>query len=127
MLSAQADINTTPLIDVLLVLLVMLILTIPVATHKVAMDLPVAPQASSRAVGPVYVDIDPDGRVYMNNQAVPNMVGLETQFRSLMQSSTDTEIRVEPSRLTRYEPVAQVLAAANRARVEKLQLKPIKD
>src|SRR5579872_6523559 len=77
----MVDINTTPLIDVMLVLLIMLIITIPIQMHSVRMDLPVG-NPPPPAVQPeiVQIDIDFDGTTTWNGTPVPNRTALETKL-----------------------------------------------
>jgi biopolymer transport protein ExbD len=115
------DINTTPLIDVLLVLLVMLIITIPMQTHAVKLDLPRA-NTPPAAVQPqvVTVDIDFDGTILWNGVVVPDRASLDAQLSAVAAEATQPELHVRPDRLTDYKYVAEVLAAAQRLGVRKI-------
>jgi biopolymer transport protein ExbD len=115
------DINTTPLIDVLLVLLVMLIITIPMQTHAVKLDLPRA-NTPPAAVQPrvVTVDIDFDGTILWNGVVVPDRASLDSQLSAVAAEATQPELHVRPDRLTDYKYVAEVLAAAQRLGVRKI-------
>jgi len=115
------DINTTPLIDVLLVLLVMLIITIPMQTHAVKLDLPRA-NTPPAAVQPqvVTVDIDFDGTILWNGVVVPDRASLDAQLSAAAAEATQPELHVRPDRLTDYKYVAEVLAAAQRLGVRKI-------
>jgi biopolymer transport protein ExbD len=120
----NADLNATPLIDVFLVLLVMLIITVPLATHKISMDLPGIDPGSQPAVQSVDIDIDFDDRVFWNGMAVANDADLMQRFKTV---SRAVPVKVWPDSRARYERVAQVLAAAQRAHVTKLSLSPVGD
>ena len=117
-----AELNVTPLIDVLLVLLTMLILTVPVLTHAVKLDLPAGRSADPRAA--VEIDIDFDGRVYWNGTAIADDLQLESQFRGLARQAPQPDLKIWPDRRGRYERVAQVMAAAQRSGVEHIALAP---
>jgi biopolymer transport protein ExbD len=117
------SINTTPLIDVLLVLLVLLVITLPRSTHRISLDLPV--HGSSNSAQRTDVDIDFDGRVFWNGSPVADDLLLERRFAEA--AIAGTLIRVLPDRLVRYERVAQVLASAQRARVTHLAVAEISD
>jgi biopolymer transport protein ExbD len=117
-------INTTPLIDVLLVLLVLLIMTLPKSTHRVSLDLPQG-LASDRPPPSATVDVDFDGQVFWNGSRVANDEQLERKFREV--ADTPTRIRVDADRHVRYERVVQVLATAQRARISNLSISPVTD
>jgi biopolymer transport protein ExbD len=115
------DINTTPLIDVLLVLLVMLIITIPMQTHAVKLNLPNANQPPA-VVQPqvITVDIDFDGTILWNGVVVPDRQSLDAQLSAVAAQATQPELHVRPDRLTDYKYVAEVLASAQRLGVQKI-------
>jgi biopolymer transport protein ExbD len=117
----MVDINTTPLIDVMLVLLIMLIITIPVQTHAVKLDMPQA-NSPPPIVQPVVdeVDIDFDGTILWNGTVLPNRASLEAQLSNLAAQPTQHELHVRPDRLTDYKYVAEVLAEAQRLGVQKI-------
>jgi biopolymer transport protein ExbD len=122
----ESELNVTPLIDVLLVLVVMFIITVPIATHAVKLDLPIgAHVAPPRPV--VDVAIDFDGRVYWNGTSAASEQQLEQWFASASHASPQPIIKVWPERRSPYERVAQVLAAAQRARVTAISLAPVKE
>jgi biopolymer transport protein ExbD len=117
------DINTTPLIDVMLVLLIMFIITIPIQTHAVKLDLPVDDPNNQTPppIEPVKnkVTIDPMGKVYWNGTPI-NLVTLR-QYLDLTQSMNPIpELHLQPDPQARYETVDQVLAVTKRANVEKM-------
>jgi len=121
------QINTTPLIDVMLVLLVMLIMTLPIATHAVKLDLPSnhAPPQPARPV--VNIDIDFDGRVFWNGTDANAADRLDRWFRQAAQSDVVPIVKVYPDRRAPYERVAQVLAAAQRAHLRDIAVAPVAD
>lgn len=117
----MVDINTTPLIDVMLVLLVMLIITIPIQTHAVKLNMP-NPKAPPPVTQPVVhtLAIDFDGSITWDGQAVPNMQDLATRFTQVANEPDQDEIHVSPNRLAKYDTVAKVLASASRIGVKKI-------
>jgi biopolymer transport protein ExbD len=120
----NADLNATPLIDVFLVLLVMLIITVPLATHKISIDLPRGVPQRQPVVQPVDIDVDFDSRVFWNGTEVADDAELMQRFRTV---GREAPVNVWPDSRARYERVAQVLAAAQRAHITKLALSPVGD
>jgi biopolymer transport protein ExbD len=121
---AAPEINTTPLIDVLLVLLILLVVTLPRAAHRVSLDLPGGPSAHA-PVPQTDVEVDFDGRVFWNGTPVSDDERLAQWFSQA--AAAPGVVRILPDRHVRYERVAQVLASAQRARVTRLALAPIAD
>ena len=119
---AAPEINTTPLIDVLLVLLILLVVTLPRSTHRVTLDLPVGPP-SHDPVPITNVEVDFDGRVFWNGSPVSDDHRLELWFDAA--AHTPVIIQIAPDRHVRYERVAQVLASAQRAHITHLGLVPV--
>jgi biopolymer transport protein ExbD len=113
------DINTTPLIDVMLVLLIMFIITIPIQTHAVKLDLPVDdPNQVQPPIDPVKnkITVDPAGIVFWNGAPV-NAVTLR-QYLDITTTMTPTpELHLQPHPNARYEVVDEVLAITKRAKV----------
>jgi biopolymer transport protein ExbD len=120
----NADLNATPLIDVFLVLLVMLIITVPLATHEISIDLPIGESRQQPVVQSVEIDVDFDGRVFWNGSEVVTDAELMQRFEAV---SREAPVKVWPDSRAPYERVAQVLAAAQRAHVTKLSLSPVGD
>jgi biopolymer transport protein ExbD len=119
----MCDINTTPLIDVMLVLLVTLIITLPVMTHAVKLDMPdLSHPQPPPPVQPEVIDleIDFDGTVVWNGTPVPNLDTLEGYFHTYADKDPQPEIHLRPDRRSRYDVVAKVLAAAQRNRMKKI-------
>jgi len=116
------EINTTPLIDVMLVLLIMLIITIPIQTHTVEVDSPVA--SASKATKPVIwtIDIDDQGRILWNGQGLGGVADLEEHLRQANTDPSHPELHLRPSRKAPYRSVAAVLAAGQRVGVNRLGL-----
>ena len=115
------DINTTPLIDVLLVLLIMFIITIPIQTHAVKLDLPQSSDAPPPPVDPIKnkVVITAGGALLWNGSPV-NTDQLRQYLEVSQQMDPLPELHLQPEPNARYETVDQVLAITKQARVEKM-------
>ncbi|MEQ8266542.1 MAG: biopolymer transporter ExbD [Parvibaculum sp.] len=115
------EINTTPLIDVMLVLLIMLIITIPIQTHAVKLDMP-RDAGSPSIVEPqvVELEVDFDGTIFWNGSAVSSIEELDTYLHGVSTLEPQPEIHLRPNRLVKYDHVARVLAAAQRLGVTRI-------
>lgn len=121
----EPQLNATPLIDVMLVLLVIVIITLPVATHGVKLNLP---QGRSGTPPPsIRLDIASDGAIYWNGEELASIELLRAKLVAVASSSAPPRVNVIPEKRTRYEVVAQVLALAQRSQVTALGLAPIAD
>ena len=119
----MVDINTTPLIDVMLVLLIMLIITIPIQTHAIKMNLPVGnPPPPITQPEVVQIDIDFDGTTTWNGQAVPDRAALESRLAQVAAEPVQAEIHLRPNKLATYSVVAHVMADSQRLGIQKLGL-----
>jgi biopolymer transport protein ExbD len=118
----MVDINTTPLIDVMLVLLIMFIITIPVQMHAVKMNMPVPTDAPPPLVEPVIIriDIDFDGTIGWNGEIVATRGELESRLQAVAMEPDQPEVHLRPNRLATYKYVAMVMASAQRLGVEKI-------
>ena len=116
----MSEINVTPLVDVMLVLLVIFILTVPVLTHSVKVDLPQT-QKLNTAVDPksISISVASDGSVYWNSKRIDN-AQLETMLAEVAAQEQQTEIRLYGDRRVAYEEVVTIMAAAQLAGIEKL-------
>jgi len=118
---AMTAINTTPLIDVMLVLLVMLIITIPVQLHSVNLNLPTGkPPPAAAPPEVVQIDIDFDGTLLWNGEVVRDLETLETRMRTKAAQQVQPEVHLRPNRLVHYDRVAAVMAAAKRVGLTRL-------
>lgn len=114
------DINTTPLIDVMLVLLVMLIITIPIQLHSVTLEMPVgAPPANQIKPEKIQIDIDDKGTVYWQGLPV-TAAELEEKMRATAQMNPQPEVHVRPNKDARYAVFANVLASTRRIGLNKI-------
>jgi biopolymer transport protein ExbD len=119
----MCDINTTPLIDIMLVLLVTLIVTLPVMTHAVKLDMP--PPNPNQPLPPtppevINLDIYYDGAIAWNGAGVKSMDDLEAQFKQAAAENPQPELHLSPDAHVKYDVVAKVLAAAQRNHMEKI-------
>lgn len=115
------EMNTTPLIDVMLVLLVMLIITIPIQLHSVDLNLPsgkAPPATTEREI--VRIDIDFDGTVLWNGEVVADRVALEGRMKASAAQAVQPEIHLRPNKLVTYDRVAAMMASAQRLGLKKL-------
>lgn len=118
----MVEMNMTPLIDVLLVLLIMFIITIPIQTHAVKMNMPVPSQAQLQEPRPpIRVDIDFDGTMSWNGAAV-TPVELQTHLAAVAAEPDQQEVHLRPNKLVPYKHVAAVMASAQRLGVTKIGL-----
>jgi biopolymer transport protein ExbD len=115
------DINTTPLIDVMLVLIIMLIITIPAQLHAVNLDMPVASSAP-QPLEPVVVrlDIEADNRLRWNGQLLADRPALEAQLAEAAAQQPQPELHIRSHPQAQYAAAAGVLASAQRLGLKKL-------
>jgi biopolymer transport protein ExbD len=116
------DMNTTPLIDVMLVLLIMFIITIPVQLHSVEMNMP-PPTNVKPPVEPeiMKIDIDENSVVYMNGVAIQSgQQELEYKLAELAKKEVQPEIHLRPNKNAKYEVVARVMATVQRLGLTKM-------
>ena len=119
----MVDINTTPLSDVMLVLLIMLIITIPIQLHSVNLNMPIGtPPPPLEQPVVVTIDVDFDGTVYWNGEIVPSRSVLEERLTNAAQQPVQPEVHLRPNKLAEYKDVAAVMASAQRLGVTKLGL-----
>ena len=120
----MVDINTTPLIDVMLVLLIMLIITIPVQTHAVKLDLPVNQENLDPPVPPpvVNIEVDFDGTVYWDSQIVADRGELAARFQQSALIAPQPEFHIRPNRLVAYRHVAGVMSTAQKLGITNIGL-----
>lgn len=120
--AVMCDINTTPLIDVMLVLLVTLIVSLPIMTHAVKLDMPQNSNPPPPDQRPEVIDleIDFDGTVVWNGTPIQSLSQLEGYFHTEADKPNQAEIHLRPDRRVKYDFVAKVLAAAQRNRMKKI-------
>ena len=118
----MSEINVTPLVDVMLVLLIIFMITAPVLAHKIQVDLP---QPNPNVVNPpeqldpIHLKIDPSGSLYWNDTPVDEL-GLRAQLAVIAQQTNQPEIQIAADDSVAYEHVARVLAAAKSYKLVKI-------
>ncbi len=115
------EMNMTPLIDVMLVLIIMLIITIPKANHSVNLNMPVGnPPPSNIKPVVITIDVDFDGTILWDGQVVPDRATLESKLASVAAMADQPEVHLRPNKLVAYKSVAGVMASAQRLGVTKI-------
>ena len=117
------EMNMTPLIDVMLVLIIMLIITIPIQNHAINLNMPAGnppPPLTPPVV--VTVDVDFDGTVLWDGVVVPNRAALEAKMQAVAKTPVQPEVHLRPNKLVPYKSVAAVMASAQRLGVTKIGL-----
>jgi biopolymer transport protein ExbD len=116
----MGEMNTTPLIDVMLVLLVMLIITIPIQLHAVSMNMPVG-TPPPKLVEPeiVKLDIDEKSQIYWNGEIMA-IDKIEEKMRDAVAKSDQPEVHFRPNKSAKYDVVALVLASSQRTGLKKI-------
>jgi biopolymer transport protein ExbD len=116
------DINTTPLIDVMLVLLIMFIITIPIQTHAVKLNMPTPNNAAPPPKPPeiVRIDVDFDGTIGWNGVVVPDRATLEAKLAAAAAQADQPEVHLRPNKLVTYKVVAMIMASAQRLGITKI-------
>ena len=115
------EMNMTPLIDVMLVLIIMLIITIPIQNHAINLTMPAGnppPPLAPPVV--VNVDVTADGTVLWDGIAVPDRAALEVKMQEVVKQPTQPEVHLRPNKLVAYKSVAAVMASAQRLGVTKI-------
>src|SRR4051794_29928564 len=115
------DINTTPLIDVMLVLLVMLIITIPIQLHSVNLNMPIG-NPPPPLIEPVVlkIDIDEASRIFYNGEIISDRADLEGRLTQAAAQQPQPELHLRPDKSAKYEVVAAVMASAQRLGMTKI-------
>ena len=114
------EMNMTPLIDVMLVLITLLIITLPIQTHAVKLDMPsTIPHHSDFQPIIVNLGVDFDGTLLWNGSVVDRET-LQSYFADAAQADPQPEIHLNPNKLAKYDAVAKVLADAQRLGVKKI-------
>ena len=115
------EMNMTPLIDVMLVLLIMFIITIPIQTHAVKMNMPVGPSAVPPTPPQIVrIDVDFDGTIGWNGTIVADRNDLEARLAAVAAMTDPPELHLRPNKLVTYKVVAMILASAQRLGVTKI-------
>jgi len=116
----MSDINMTPLIDVMLVLLVIFIITAPLFTHAIRLDLPkVASQPARETPQTITLSIDDAGKLFWNDTPV-SFEQMRARFADAGKAAQKPELHLRASSATRYDVIAQVMGAAQQAGLERI-------
>ena len=113
------DMNTTPLVDVMLVLLILFIITLPVMTNNTSLHIGGVPGPQPQREA-ITLSIDFDGTILWNGAVVQDLAQLERYFRVEAGKGEQAELHVLPDRRARYDTVAQVLAIAQRSGMQRI-------
>lgn len=117
------DVNMTPLIDVMLVLIIMFIITIPIPNNAININLPngaTPPQSNEKPPEIINLKLDAQGKIFWNGQPVENKQALENLFMTVSKKSEQDQIKLQPDRMTEYKQVAMVMAMAQRLNITKI-------
>jgi biopolymer transport protein ExbD len=116
------EMNMTPLIDVMLVLLILFIITVPIQTHAVKMNMPIPSNAQPKEPRPpIRIDVDFDGTIGWNGVAV-TQPELQAKLAEVAREPDQQEVHLRPNKLVTYKFVAMVMANAQRLGVTKIGL-----
>ncbi|MGE4062035.1 MAG: ExbD/TolR family protein [Rhodospirillaceae bacterium] len=118
----MVEMNTTPLIDVMLVLLIMFIMSLPVQTHAVKLDMP-RPNANTNPPAPPVVhtvEVDFDGTIIWDGNPTQNLAQVTRYLAAVSAGQPQPEVHLRPHRLAKYDTVAKILAIAQRLGVKKI-------
>jgi biopolymer transport protein ExbD len=117
----MSDINTTPLVDVMLVLLIIFLITIPVITQSVKVELPKAANIPTQTTPQnINLAVDRDGKVYWNTQLVPDQETLAKKLREVAVMNPQPEVHVRGDRETKYENIGRVIVLCQRNNILKV-------
>lgn len=116
------DMNTTPLIDVMLVLIIMLIITIPAQLNSINLDMPVSAAPATKKVDPVVIKINitDNNVVFWNGAALPTIGALELNLQTAKAMQPQPELHIRSEGKAKYETVARVMGSIQRANLTKI-------
>ena len=118
---AMSEINTTPLVDVMLVLLIVFMITIPVITQTVPLELPrVSNLATQTKPENINISVNRDGQIFWNQSLMPDTNALLERLKSAAVQKPQPEVHVRADQTTRYEYVGRVILTAQRAGIQKV-------
>lgn len=116
----MSEINMTPLVDVMLVLLIIFIITVPVLTHSVKIDLPRASNQPNEVQNkPISISVNQQGQIFWDDKLIDANT-LAQQFNQIAQQQPQPEVHIRGDRKVEYEYVMQVMAQAQRSGVQKI-------
>jgi biopolymer transport protein ExbD len=118
---SMLEMNMTPLIDVMLVLIIMLIITIPKQNHSVNLNMPSArPAAQTPEQAAVTIDVDFDGKILWDRVEIADRAALEAKLAKVAALADQPEVHLRPNKLVPYKYVAGVMASAQRLGVARI-------
>jgi biopolymer transport protein ExbD len=118
---AMSAINTTPLVDVMLVLLIVFMITVPVVTHTVPLEMPdVENIATETKPENITIAVNREGQVFWNGGLVADNEALLAKFKDIATQTPQPEVHVRADRATRYENVGRVILSAQRMSIMKV-------
>ena len=118
---AMSEINTTPLVDVMLVLLIVFMITIPVITQTVPLELPrVSNLATQTKPENINISVNRDGQIFWNQSLMSDTNALLERLKSAAVQKPQPEVHVRADQTTRYEYVGRVILTAQRAGIQKV-------
>lgn len=119
--SLNATINTTPLVDVMLVMLIIFLITVPVAIETVPVELPEERNVPTQTRPEnITIAVDADGDVYWNRKRVPDMDRLLERMKEISVQEPQPEIHIRGDKAVRYQEVAEVVVTSQRAGIRKV-------
>jgi biopolymer transport protein ExbD len=114
-------INTTPLVDVMLVLLIIFLITVPVVTHTVPVSLPrETNQPTQTKPQNINISVDKDGVIYLNQEKLSNLASLQAKMAAVSGKMPQPEVHIWGDQNAHYESVGEVLLACQRAGIQKV-------
>jgi biopolymer transport protein ExbD len=117
----MSEINTTPLVDVMLVMLIIFLITIPVITQSVKVDLPKAANIPTQTKPEnINIAVDAEGNIYWNTSLVPTQEALLDRLKSIAVLDPQPEVHVRGDRATAYEHIGRVMVQAQRSGIMKI-------
>jgi len=119
--SPMSEINTTPLVDVMLVLLIIFLITVPVITQSVKVELPKAANIPTQTKPEnINIAVDKDGNVYWNTALVPTQDALLERIKQVAVMNPQPEIHVRGDKRTQYEYIGRVMVMCQRGGIQKV-------
>ena len=121
----MADINVTPLVDVMLVLLIIFMITVPMLSHKIKIDLPqpTLNPPPENPPEPITLGVRLNGQLYWNEEPITE-AALQAQLRVTAQKNPQPELQIQADRTAKYQQVATVMADAKNAGMQKIGFLP---
>lgn len=117
----NSTINTTPLVDIMLVVLIIFLITVPVVVHTVPVDLPKASNVPTQTKPEnIVIAVEKDGRMFWNSALVPDTNVLFEKLKTIAVKVPQPEVHIRGDRLARYESVGKVVQACQRASIRKV-------